>query len=77
MKNENPYLAIAETALENELIWLKENNEKIAETINANKDAIVRVICNEIQMNDRIEELIREDVLEAIREYWGTDYEIY
>lgn len=68
----NPYLAIAEAELN--LALTQEDNEKTVEIVKANKDEIVRLICDEIQANERIQELIREDVLEAIREYVETSY---
>lgn len=68
----NSYLAIAEVELN--LALAQEGNEKIVEIVKANKDEIVRLICDEIQANERIQELIHEDVWEAIREYVETSY---
>lgn len=73
----NPYLMIAEEELNKELVWFKENNKEIVEAIMDRRNEIVHLICDEIQANYRIQELIRDDVFEAIRECLGTSYEIY
>lgn len=75
-KTENPYLAIAEAELNKELVWYKDD-EKIAEAIMDQRSEIVNSVCDEIQTDLRIRELIREDVFEVIRDYLGTRYKLY
>ena len=74
---ENPYLAIAEAELNKEVVWYKGNDEKIAEAIMDQRSEIVNSICDEIQTDLRIQELIREDVFEVIHDYLGNRYKLY
>lgn len=74
---ENLYLAIAEAELNRELVWYKENDKKIAEAIMDQRSEIVNSICDEIRTDLRIQELIREDVFEVIRDYLGNKYKLY
>ena len=76
-KTENPYLAIAEAELNKELVWYKEEDEKIAEAIMDQRSEIVNSICDEFQTDLRIQELLREDVFEVIRDYLGNKYKLY
>lgn len=75
-KTENPYLVIAEAELNKELVWYKDD-KKIAEAIMDQRSEIVNSICDEIQTDLRIQELIREDVFEVIRDYLGIRYKLY
>lgn len=73
---ENPYLAIAEAELNKELVWYKDD-KKIVEAIMNQRSEIVNSICDEIQTDLRIKELIREDVFEVICDYLGNRYKLY
>ena len=76
IKTENSYLAIAEAELNKELVWYKDD-KKIAEAIMDQRSEIVNSICDEIQADLRIQELIREDVFEVICDYLGNKYKLY
>ena len=52
-------------------------DEKIAEAIMDQRSEIVNSICDEIQTDLRIQELIREDVFEVIHDYLGNRYKLY
>ena len=76
-KTENSYLTIAEAELDKELVWIEEDYERIAKIVRADKNKFIRLVCDEIQTDERISKLFQEDVQRIIREYVGTIYEVY